>query len=221
MSNKQRLTVYAMWKYQDDLFSGLRVPTGISKDDVIHCIVLTCGEFSCLYTQPEFFRDSISAWCNVWYSNWERILRALNEEYNPIENTDRHEFWSDTRVPDLRTEDSGSFANSSNSQLSESSTSTSEHEDVAYNSYDTKTTDRDYASGSGSSSGSQTNTGSQGNINTLTGKDVNSHTGRVHGNIGVTTNQAMITEEIDLRTKSAFCQIVADHFKQQFCLMIY
>lgn len=221
MSNKQRLTVYAMWKYQDDLFSGLKAPAGISKDDMIHTIVLTCGEFSCLYTQPEFFRDAISSWCSVWYSNWERILRALTEEYNPIENADRHEDWVDTRIPDLRTEDSGSFANNSQSQSTESSSSSSYHSDVGYNSGSLKDTDRDSGSTSGSMSATQTNAGTQGNINILTGEDVNKHTGRVHGNIGVTTNQTMINEEIDLRTTSAFCQIIADQFKQQFCLMIY
>lgn len=60
-----------------------------------------------------------------------------------------------------------------------------------------------------------------------TGKDTNiaknesggeSH---IHGNIGVTTNQQMIEEELKLRNRYNIYDIIADSFKKDFCLMVY
>jgi len=43
----------------------------------------------------------------------------------------------------------------------------------------------------------------------------------VHGNIGVTTNQQMITQEIEMRVNFQFETIVAQQFKERFCLLVY
>jgi hypothetical protein len=47
------------------------------------------------------------------------------------------------------------------------------------------------------------------------------HVGRVHGNIGVTMAQQMITAEIDMRAKFDITQIIVNEFKQRFCIMVY
>ena len=47
------------------------------------------------------------------------------------------------------------------------------------------------------------------------------HTGHIHGNIGVTMAQQMISAELDLRAKYDMVHIIINEFKQRFCLMVY
>lgn len=48
----------------------------------------------------------------------------------------------------------------------------------------------------------------------------NTHTGRVHGNIGVTTNQQMLTSELEFRKYDFYESIIAE-FKKMFCVGVY
>ena len=43
---------------------------------------------------------------------------------------------------------------------------------------------------------------------------------RVHGNIGVTTNQQMLTQEMDMR-KTDIYSIICNEFKRKFCICVY
>lgn len=47
------------------------------------------------------------------------------------------------------------------------------------------------------------------------------HSGHIHGNIGVTMAQQMISAELDLRAKYDITHIIISEFKQRFCLMVY
>lgn len=49
----------------------------------------------------------------------------------------------------------------------------------------------------------------------------NEHSGHIHGNIGVTMAQQMISAELDLRAKYDITHIIISEFKQRFCLMVY
>lgn len=54
-----------------------------------------------------------------------------------------------------------------------------------------------------------------------TSTDRATHTGRVSGNIGVTTSQQMIESELRLRLGYNLYDIIADEFKRRFCILIY
>lgn len=45
--------------------------------------------------------------------------------------------------------------------------------------------------------------------------------GRVHGNIGVTTSQQMLQQELDIAPKLNITNIIIDSFKNRFCLLVY
>lgn len=47
------------------------------------------------------------------------------------------------------------------------------------------------------------------------------HTGRTYGNIGVTTSAQMLQGEIDVRVANDICNIIAQSFKNQFCIQVY
>lgn len=47
------------------------------------------------------------------------------------------------------------------------------------------------------------------------------NTGRIHGNIGVTTTQDMIQSELDLDDKFNIYDFISADFKKRFCIMVY
>ena len=68
-------------------------------------------------------------------------------------------------------------------------------------------------------------TGNIGGVNTenesVSGEHETTHDGHLYGNIGVTTSQKMLEDEIMVRDKYNFFDIVSNQFKKEFCLMIY
>ena len=53
------------------------------------------------------------------------------------------------------------------------------------------------------------------------GKDKREITGRIHGNIGVTTSQQMLESELELLPKLDVIDIIADDWHQEFNLLMY
>lgn len=51
--------------------------------------------------------------------------------------------------------------------------------------------------------------------------NTNTRTGHLHGNIGVTTAQQMITEEVKLRSSITLAEVISKSFKNNFCIQIY
>ena len=60
---------------------------------------------------------------------------------------------------------------------------------------------------------------------TVSSKDTiantNTHTGRVHGNIGVRSAQELVEQELELAYKTNLQQIIIDDFKKRFCILVY
>lgn len=56
---------------------------------------------------------------------------------------------------------------------------------------------------------------------TSAGSSSSTHTGRVHGNIGVRSAQELVTQEIDLAYKADLEEIIIKDFKSRFCLLVY
>ena len=45
--------------------------------------------------------------------------------------------------------------------------------------------------------------------------------GNIHGNIGVTTTQQMMEQEIQLLPKINLLKLMVDSFKNRFCVLVY
>ena len=48
-----------------------------------------------------------------------------------------------------------------------------------------------------------------------------SHTSRIHGNIGVTTSQQMLEQELEVAPKLNIIDYIVQSFKNRFCLLVY
>lgn len=57
--------------------------------------------------------------------------------------------------------------------------------------------------------------------NTSKSDAIGTHSGHLHGNIGVTTNTQMLTEVRDFVSDFNLLDIIVNSFKQTFCILIY
>ena len=96
-----KITLFGMARWlnnltpADDLFKNMTLPTGLDKSKLIDVIMLRGGEFGVLYTDPYFMQTMIGVWAQKYQHTFERWVKALSIEYNPLENYDRFEDWTD------------------------------------------------------------------------------------------------------------------------------
>jgi len=203
-----------------DLFLHLTLPTGIDVETVKTNILLRGGEFEVLYSNPYFLRDSIVTWSKKWHWTFEKWYKAINIEYNPLENYDRFESWTDKHEKEGTKNSDGSNTQTNNLHFENSGVDTSENLVSAFDS----STYQPHDKTQGTNQGRGSNTGSINNSTELdetTNETTNiEHDGRLHGNIGVTTSQQMLQSEIDIALFNLYDRI-ADVFLQEYVLPIY
>ena len=179
-------------------------------------IYIECGDLFPYYQVPTYLKSQIK---NFFLRNQEQFKRAwdaLYSDYNPIENYDRIEAWSDKASESASASESLSLSSSESVHASTStsdSTSSSSKGDVsAFNSptYQPQS----------ASSGQAATTSAQGNdtsghsisahqkLNSSGRLELDEHRGRVHGNIGVTTTQQMINQSLELANYDIYLWVV-------------
>ena len=199
------MTLIGLYNWDNTIFDKLNVPADLNKTTLVNNILLRSGEFEVMYADPDFMKDAIGMFSDTWQPTFERWVKALAIEYNPLENYDRKEDWSDTR----NASDSGT----SSSSTSGTTSSTTTNKVSAYDAGDALTT-RDqaqtYGADGSSSSGSSSSSSHEGA----------KHDGRIHGNIGVTTSQQMLISELDLGYWNVY-EKITDLFLTNFVIPVY
>ena len=199
------MTLIGLYNWDNTIFDKLNVPSDLNKTTLVNNILLRSGEFEVMYADPDFMKDAIGMFSDTWQPTFERWVKALALEYNPLENYDRKEDWSDTR----NASDSGT----SSSSTSGTTSSTTTNKVSAYDAGDALTT-RDqaqtYGADGSSSSGSSSSSSHEGA----------KHDGRIHGNIGVTTSQQMLISELDLGYWNVY-EKITDLFLTNFVIPVY
>lgn len=230
------LTITGMYQFKDGLFDKLKLPDGINKEDVINQILLDGSNFEILYSDFNFMQDAIGLWSNTWYRTFEKWQNALSLEYNPIENYDRMEDWTDSSINKTSrnsvenrnlsnsmrsdrnlqsvTKNTGSDNNLHNVSPYDSGAYVADSQDIANINNQSTTADTGAMITNGSDSGNVTNTG-----NDSSNTD-SAHKGRMHGNIGVTTTQHMLSQELKIARFNLVKQI-SDVFIKEFCILVY
>lgn len=199
---KATISIVAVYGYDHSVFDELQLPEAADRDTIIQRILFDNAELSLIYNEPSVIKQLIGNWSKVNLLSWDRMLQALTAEYDPISNYDRHERWTDT----------GSNTSSEQTTGSTSQTTGTTRKVAGWNN-DSALTPTEGVDSTGTGTASNTVTGS--------GSNQNTREGRAYGNIGVTTSQQMITEEIKLRTTMNIAEIISRSFKQNFCLMVY
>ena len=216
---------YTWFNLQEgDLFKNLNLPDGIDKDTLVGNILMRGGEFEVMYSDPNFLQSCIGIWSNKWYRTFTKWVEALAIEYNPLENYDRMEDWQDTRNNHGSEITSGSLGRTTSNTLGRTTTDggTTETKVSAFDSSEYQPSEEVTDSRSGSlndtESGSLNDTTS-GSTTTSFGEGAH-HTGRIHGNIGVTTSMELLEAQLKISEWNLY-EHITDLFLQEFIIPVY
>lgn len=198
------------------VFDSMVLPEGIDKETLIGSIILRCQEFELLYSEPDFLTAAINVWSRKNYRTFERWVKALNIEYNPLYNYDRTEEYEDEHEGSF--ESGGKGKNTLTNNLTDRTNDTLTHSEKAYNDTDFVDTTKDQSDGSITRTGTASN--DLENSNNGSDKYKNIHKARLFGNIGVTTSQQMLQSELDVARWNLY-EHISDLFCNEFCLMVY
>lgn len=243
-----KLTLIGLQKYmadfEDDLFKDLTLPEGIDKEILTNNILLNGGEFEVMYPDPHFLQLAIQLWGRKWYRTFEKWVSALSIEYAPLENYDRTEDWTNqnyhtsstsarrdsgnTRTFDnqdkrtIDTEDERTLDTTRTSEDEVSAFDSSTYQPSAKNTTDDDGTDTLTHSGTDTVdySGTIKDEYGEGSSGQENGNSTDTHGGRIHGNIGVTTSQQMLQAELDVSLWNIY-EHITDLFLSEFVIPIY
>ena len=207
-----KITLWGMFHYlqlqEDDLFTNLNLPPEMDVGTFVGTVLQKGAEFEVLYPDADWFKNFIGVWSDKYYAMFERQLRALAIEYDPLENYDRKEEWSDLR--------SSNDKQKNNSSSISSSISDREDENKV-SAYDSST----YSPKEQNLGKNKINASDVGvNDSEHQGNESGLRTGRAHGNIGVTTSQAMLQAEWEVAKLNIY-EEAADLFLNEFCIYVY
>ena len=200
-----------------DMFAGCTVPAPLDMDRVRGAIVMRCGLLTPLYNEPETQQAATQQFFfeNQW--NFEHIVKVLEAEYSPIENVFevRDETTKNTGADTLTIAKNSQETISSNGSSTGTTENTISAENVSSYSPDRRSTDSENTENFEvrASGGSDTHTNAKNSQSSLNVKR--------HGNIGVTTNQDMINQELDLLNRFNPYRFIADLYEKELTLGIY
>jgi len=215
-----------------DLFSNMVLPDGVDRDLVIETILEKYGMQTLMRPDPSYMKKHIGIWSRRHLLSWGKLYDTLNLKYNPIDNTDKYEDYTDRRETARTTEgktesrSDGTDSRTENEETSGNHNESAIHDVSAENASDYQADSRDTTQGSNSDQRETTTDGettlkSNGtNSETENYTDTFTHTLHTHGNIGVTTTQQMIEAERECVRYNLIEEIAAD-YQSAFCLDIY
>ena len=186
-----RLSVLGLYQYDNSIFADMVIPPELDRETLIDNILLECAELEVLYPDADFFKFAVKLWSEKEAPRWNALYSTTQYKYDPTENYNRHETYTDT--------------NSSEGTSSYNGKNSNEQKVSAYDSPEYKPSEL-------------SNISDENNSNSrATGKT--EHTAHIHGNIGVTTTQEMIKQEREIILN--IYDVIIEDFKNRFCILIY
>ena len=187
MSRGATLSILGLYQFDQHILDNFQLPASVDKDILFPDLLAECAELEIIYPDPSVFKTVLKSWSGHRVKSWDRMAKAAEIQYDPLENYDRREEWTDTG------------SGTTNSSVKNYS--------AGYNPNNTGDppgmVQQEQADGSGNNSG------------------VSAHSGRVHGNIGVTTSQQMLTQELEVSDRIDIYRVIIQDFKGRFCIPLY
>lgn len=226
------MSLLGLYQKNPNLFIELELPEGVDHDSVVDNLLVETAELEVLFTNPLFMQAAIGTWSTKELPVWQKMYATTQFEYNPINNYDRTETWTEDEDTTKNTDSESTGTSSTESSGTSKQNRENEvnhgtnHYTSAYNETDFTPTGRDDDSQQEIGNTTQDDEGNSrtqaksGLVSDEKGNRALVREGRAFGNIGVTTTQQMITEE---RRVSEFNVIdyIINSFKNRFCLQIY
>lgn len=228
--SRATMSYYALYTFDDTVFDELQLPAGVDRDTVIENFIADSIELETLYSDPETFKAMLGIWSRKRLDTWNAYYKVLNDtEYNPIWNVDgtvkstygerKTELNSDpvTSRENLgnthgisnvgaRVSETINKASAYNSEAFTNAGAVESNQQKAVDESRTDPIENSYTAGKQHSDSTQKQV-----VDTIERK----------GNIGVTTTQHMIEEELDLRDRHNLYEYIVKDMIKRFCILVY
>lgn len=216
-----KLTLWGMNDYLDGTlldFLSESLPEDTFDPEIMEQLIYAeCGDLYPYYQVPLYCKQHIKNFFDRNAEQFKRVWDALYSEYNPIENYDRIEAWSDSHSESTRDSESLSMSSSESvSAVTSSSDSQSSSANGNISAFNSPTMQPQSASTGNAATSGRTNNDTRGTSNSLrAGLNVkdniarDDHRGRVHGNIGVTSSQQLINQSIELGSYDIYIWVIS------------
>ena len=218
--NFQNLLDYCKY-VQIDVFEDCTVPEPLDIDLVKDNIIKRCGLLRPVYAEPEVFQALTKMWFDSNQWNFDHLVKIINANYSPIENVYESDHYSTKHTGT----DKRAFGGSDSDQLSGTDTvtdgSATEHTVAGYNSSSYSPSSKDSNSGDIDTKYGKKDTFTYGKTDDFTHGHIETYDRLRHGNIGVTTNDQLINEELELLEKFNHYDWIAAKFERENFLQLY
>lgn len=226
-----RITLFGWYNYDKNILDGISVPEqvtitvttsqgdvlktipGIDKENLVNMMLYQLGDLYTYLQEPVGLQVMIHKWFITRYRDYERILQSLYSEYNPLDNVFEYERFD--KVDNYKDENT----RTGESSLTNTGGSTTTNSVSAYDSSSYQPESQQEFSYNGNGMKATTNFNNLKDTMQRTSIDQHDIHYR-HGNVGVTSSQQMITQELDLRMKSLYDLIIKE-FEKMFIVRVY
>lgn len=212
--------IRALLDWDSTILDGMILPEGIDQKDVIDHIIYKYGDAPLFSPDPETIRFYTARWSKRRLPLWERYKKAIETEYNPLENYDRMEHKEYKHGKKVTYE--GTVTDDTSGSIIQKTDDVSTDGISADNSSTFEPDKNSVLDGTQVTSYDELELKrTLDHTDTASGKD--EEESRIHGNIGVTTSQQMLTAEVTLIRDNLLDLIdyIADDWHSEFNLMIY
>lgn len=217
--------IRAIVDYDPTVFNNMVVPSGLSLQEIVDHILFKYGDAPLFCPEPSVMKYYIRLWSRRRIDIWERFIEAASAQYDPISNYDRTEETSDlfTHGHKVKTDDDLNHGHKivTNDDLSHGLTV--ENQISADNASTYQADRKSINSGKDERDADETHSGKdERDVNEIhSGTDKRIYKSHISGNIGVTTSQQMLQQELDIIVKFDVIDFIADDWHSEFNLMIY
>nr|DAK05311.1 MAG TPA: Portal protein, Proximal tail tube, phi29, mature virion, VIRUS.3A [Caudoviricetes sp.] len=226
------VSLLGLKRLNEGILGELVVPEGVDIELVKDNLLAETAELEVIYPDAYFMQAMIGRWSAKELPVWDRLYKTTLLEYNPIENYDRKEKWTEdentTRNTDSEaTGTSKTETEGTSKQHRENEIEHGQNKYVsAYNETDFTPTERtqdsqqEIGDTTQEDNGNVNVTAKSGNITDETGKRLLDREGKISGNTGFYTKQKMIEQERDIAMYNII-DVIINSFKNRFCLLVY
>lgn len=226
------VSLLGLKRLNEGILGELVVPEGVDIELVKDNLLAETAELEVIYPDAMFMQAMIGRWSAKELPVWQKLYNTTVLKYNPIENYDRKENWTEDESTTKNTDSeatgtSKTETDGASKQHRENEIEHGQNKYVsAYNETDFTPTERiqdsqqEIGDTTQEDKGNVNVTAKSGNVTDETGKRLLDREGKISGNTGFYTKQKMIEQERAIAMYNII-DVIINSFKNRFCLQVY
>ena len=220
------IPLIALYQWDDSILNNMYIAGDF---DIKESFLLRFGEMTPIYQKPELLKLAVANVAKSLKWSIDRLYNVTLLEYNPIENYDRMEKGIDiTDDTTDNTQNIGSQTVTSENQKGATTTTPNtiaETKVSAFNESEYQPSEQTKNTGNVTESHDKdtgtTTTTKNPDVQHMTYNRKYDHDLRVHGNIGITTSQKMVSDEIKLVSTNNYIDTVCQMYAERLLINVW